>query len=347
MAWTKKEEKIAIELISNLVVYKDISKILSEAGFKRSPEAVRKHLARQNRGFQSVKNFKVSNHVTKTKTNQKPSEVFLRPIKKETKIHGLSKSTDGLSNTIHLVIPDPHSKPGVSNERFEWIGKLIADLKPDVVINLGDFADMESLCSYDKKKGIAENRKVKEDIESVIDAQEKMFNPEVCKLRDSGQTRFVLTLGNHENRIKRAVIDSPELEGFLSIDNLKYKEFGWEVYPYLDRVIIDDIAYSHYFPSGVMNKAIGGENPASSVIKKQFMSCTMGHSHIRDFAEKTKADGNRIQGLVAGCFFDHEEDYAMVSNSLWWRGVIIKRYVRDGMYEPEFLPIERLKQLYS
>ena len=50
----------------------------------------------------------------------------------------------------HLIIPDPHAHPDFHNERADWLGKLIKYLKPDVVINIGDAADMPSLCSYDK-----------------------------------------------------------------------------------------------------------------------------------------------------------------------------------------------------
>lgn len=353
MAWTEKEKRIAFELADKALLYREISEQLKELGYNKSPETIRGFLANNKPDFNiNNRRYKVDNHVTTTTTSKKTTETVIKDVSETTiKVHRLQKpkteNRDELSDTIHLVIPDPHAKPGVSNERFEWLAGFIADIKPDVVICLGDFADMESLSSYDKKKGTAESRRIKKDIDAVIDAQEKLFNDEVCKLRDLGSTRFVMTLGNHEDRIRRAVNDSPEFEGFLSIDNLKYKDYGWEIYPYLDRVVIDEIAYAHYFPSGPMNKAIGGEYPASSVIKKQFMSCTMGHSHIRDFAERTRGDGNKIHGLVAGCFFDHEEDYALVSNSLWWRGIVVKRHVRNGMYEPEFVPITRLKQLYN
>ena len=50
----------------------------------------------------------------------------------------------------HLIIPDQHNLPGASTDRAVWLGKLILDEKPDVVINLGDCWDMPSLCSYDK-----------------------------------------------------------------------------------------------------------------------------------------------------------------------------------------------------
>ena len=49
--------------------------------------------------------------------------------------------------TTHLIIPDGHTHPDYNNDRFTWLGKLIVDLQPEVVVNIGDMADMASLCS--------------------------------------------------------------------------------------------------------------------------------------------------------------------------------------------------------
>jgi hypothetical protein len=46
----------------------------------------------------------------------------------------------------HLIIPDAHAHPDYSNDRFTWLGKLIGDVRPDVVINIGDWFDLPSLC---------------------------------------------------------------------------------------------------------------------------------------------------------------------------------------------------------
>ena len=48
-----------------------------------------------------------------------------------------------------LVFSCAHTAPEVSNERFDWLGHYIADVKPDMVIDLGDGADMCSLNSFD------------------------------------------------------------------------------------------------------------------------------------------------------------------------------------------------------
>ena len=35
------------------------------------------------------------------------------------------------------------------------------------------------------------------------------------------------------------------------------------------------------------------------------------------------------------------------SNMEWWKGVIVKRNVQDGYYEPEFVSLERLRDVYG
>ena len=54
-----------------------------------------------------------------------------------------------LGKTI-LVVPDSHAKPGIPNHRYEWLGRLAVDIKPDYIVNIGDMWDMHSLNSFDK-----------------------------------------------------------------------------------------------------------------------------------------------------------------------------------------------------
>ena len=77
----------------------------------------------------------------------------------------------------HLIIPDSHAHPDYNNNRYDWIGKLILDLKPDVLINIGDTADMPSLSAYDKGKASFHGRNYEKDINAHLDAQERMWGP--------------------------------------------------------------------------------------------------------------------------------------------------------------------------
>ena len=77
----------------------------------------------------------------------------------------------------HLVIPDTQVKPGVPTDNIRWIGQYIADTRPDVIVNLGDFWDMPSLSSYDKGKKTFEGRRYKADIKAGNDAFHLLDDP--------------------------------------------------------------------------------------------------------------------------------------------------------------------------
>ena len=255
----------------------------------------------------------------------------------------------------HLVIPDSHAKPGVSNERYDWLGRFILDVKPDVVVNLGDMADMYSLNEYEKgTKGFITTANYKADVDAVIDAQERLWEPtnkyNKGKSRAKKRGYYPLTyqlIGNHENRILRALKYNPHLEGTISMEDLRYGEYNGKVVPYLTKVVIDGIVYCHCIQSGNSSMMMGGRHQANSMLMQEHVSVTVGHSHKKDYKENVNGYGKRIHGLVAGCYFEHNESYASQSNDSWWRGVVLKRGVEDGDYEPQFIKLDDLKREYS
>lgn len=258
--------------------------------------------------------------------------------------------------TTILVVPDSHAKHAFPNTRFSWLGRFIIDRKPDIIVNIGDMADMPSLCSYDKGKKSFEGRRYKDDIKAVIEAQQLMFEPinaynkqQRSNKQAQYKPRFVMTLGNHDHRINRAIEQQAELDGAISIEDLKYEDFGWELHPFLDVVNISGVNFSHYFTSGVMGRPIGGEHHAHSLITKQLSSCVQGHSHLRDFAERTTSEGRKILGLVVGCYLEEDqyEDYAGPANKMWWKGLVMMHDVNNGEFEPEFINIKQIKAKYE
>ena len=135
----------------------------------------------------------------------------------------------------HLIIPDTQVKRGVDLSYLEWIGKYIVDKKPDVIVQIGDFADMPSLSSYDVGKKSFEGRRYKDDIEAAREAMDILLEPMreyngKCRKDKKKQyrPRMVLTLGNHEQRIERAVEGDSKLDGTLGTDDLGYSEAGSE-----------------------------------------------------------------------------------------------------------------------
>lgn len=249
----------------------------------------------------------------------------------------------------HLIIPDTHAQPGYSNERADWLGQLIIDVKPDVVVHMGDNWDMPSLSSYDRGKKSFQGRNYRKDIEAGIEFHDRMWQP--VRARKKRLPLRVFLEGNHEERISRAIDASPELEGAISFDDLQLKEYYDEVVRYQGQtpgiITIDGVNYAHYFISGVMGRAIGGEHPAYSLLTKEYESCTQGHTHVFDYCERTKASGEKIAGLVCGVYQDYHAVWAGEANKLWWRGVVLKEDVEDGFYDLRTISLARLRKEYK
>jgi hypothetical protein len=253
-----------------------------------------------------------------------------------------------------LVIPDSHANPDTSNDRFLWLGRFILDRQPDLIVNLGDLFDMNSLSSYDKGKKSFEGRRYKLDIDVGVDALQKMeqpwndFNNKRRNIRKARlkSPRKIITLGNHCHRIVRAVEDSPQLDGVLSLDNLRLQEFGYEVYPFKQPVNIYGIWFNHFFPSGVLGQPISGVNIAASMIQKNMVSSICGHTHTWDHAIRSRPDGTKVIGLCAG-WYGEQATYSDATEQLWVSCVSMLHDVHDGVFDLEQISIERIKRQYG
>ena len=242
----------------------------------------------------------------------------------------------------HIVIPDCQVKSGVPLEHLSWAGQYIANKKPDVVVMIGDFADMESLSLYDVGKKIFEGKRYKKDIEAAYKGMELLMAP--IQKQKNYKPRLVITLGNHEDRISRAVEADPKLEGILSLDHLPYKQFKWEVIPYLEPIIIDGVVYCHYFQSGILGRPV---TSAQVLVTKKHMSCVMGHVQGRQIAYATRADGKQITGLFVGGFYQHDENYLSWQGNKHWRGLWVLHEVDNGSFDEMPVSISYLKRKYG
>lgn len=251
----------------------------------------------------------------------------------------------------HLVIPDCQIRPGDDLIFLSWIGKYIVDKKPDKIICLGDFADMSSLSSYDIGKKSFEGRRYLKDVEHTHAAMSVLLAPlEQYNVKQRATKHAVykpelhFTLGNHEERILRAVNNDPKLEGMLNLSDLKYEHFGWTVYPFLDVVVIDGVAYSHYFVTGVAGRPC---STANIQLVKKHMSCISGHQQGLQIATGNRADGKMIHSIIAGSCYEHQEDYLGPQANNHWRGILVLNDVHDGEFEAMPVTLKYLKSRYD
>ena len=251
----------------------------------------------------------------------------------------------------HMIIPDTQCKADVPLDHLTWAGKYAVNQKPDVIVHIGDHWDMPSLSSYDRGTLGFEGRRYLLDIQNGNYGMDLFMAPiyeEQARQRRNKEKvwkpRLVFTLGNHENRISRAVNADPKLDGLMSTGDFNLVKHGWEVWPFLEPVIIDGIAYCHYFTSGVMGRPVSS---ARLMLQKKFMSCTMGHVQDREVAFTKRADGKRMTGLFAGIFYQHDETYLTPQTNGSWSGVWIKHEVDDGQYDEMPVSLGYLEQRYG
>jgi len=247
------------------------------------------------------------------------------------------------------VIPDTQVKPDVPIDHLLYAGKYIADKKPDVILHLGDHWDMPSLCSYDKNKTSFEGRRYKRDIESGNLAMDLFLQPikaerQRLKINKKKQwkPRMVFTIGNHEQRIERAIENDCILEDTIGYQDLNLDD--WEVADFLQPVIIEGVAFSHYFTTGVMGRPCSS---ARAMLQKKLMSTVMGHVQQRDIAYAQKADNTRITGLFAGMFTQHDEAYLGNQGNSAWNGIWMLNEVNNGQFDELPVSLNYLKNKYG
>ena len=250
------------------------------------------------------------------------------------------------------VIPDTQCRPGIKLDYLEWVGKYLVAKRPEVIIHLGDFADMASLNSYDKPGSKSfEGRRYNKDIQNAQEAMKiflgpiERYNYVQWKYKKPRYIpRKIMLLGNHEARINRVVEEDPRLDGTISINDLNYKDFGWEVHPFLKQVVVEGVAFAHYFCSGVMGRPI---TSARAILLKKHMSCVAGHQQGRDIAYAQRGDGVDMTAIIAGSCYLHEEPYLNPQTNNHWRGMYMLHNVNDGAFDEMAVSLNYLKSKYA
>lgn len=252
----------------------------------------------------------------------------------------------------HLVIPDCQVQPNTPTKHLKACGNYIAEHRPEVIVQIGDFADMKSLCSYDKGTKGFDSRLYKDDIEASKDAMATLMEP-IYKLQARQKKahkpiyrpKKVLTLGNHEYRLTKALnTEFARLDGIIGIENLEYKKFGWEVVPFLEYKVINGVTYVHY----VINDFSGTPKTSmKAAVEKVLGSVTCGHKQTLDIhVQPNPKTKGMVYGIQCGSFYIHNEDYKGAQGNIHWRGIVHKKDVVNGDFSPSFISLKYLLENY-
>lgn len=249
-----------------------------------------------------------------------------------------------------LVIPDLQIRAGVSLGHLPCIGKYILDMRPDVIVQIGDFADCYALNSHTSKY---EQERVRfiDDVNAVKAAQQLLLAP-IWEFND-GQRKLkkrqykpemYITLGNHEDRITRLLNERPELIGMFPRDLFDFRKNGWTVLPFKKVLEIDGVFFSHYF------QTTSTGNPSSSaraLLNRRLASCVQGHKQGLDWAHAYRPDGSKISCIIAGSCYNHSEPFMGQQDKTHWRGLVLLDNVKNGNFWESFIPLDYIKERYG
>lgn len=258
--------------------------------------------------------------------------------------------------TTSLVIPDAHIEPGQDLSRFEKLGKLIVERKPNRIISLGDFVTLSALSNWDlSKAGVMENRRYSLDMEAGKTAINLMLSPlrEVQEKQRKAKEkiykpRLVFIKGNHCSRLPRYLETKPELKDHLDIDkDLQLVENGFtDIVEYRDYIEFDGVNFTHA-PQNAANQPVSGKYAIHRAAEMTAKSLVFAHSHRREAVNYYRhGSHNLTQIYMAGAFFEHTESYAYGGLNAYCRSCAILTHFAEGRFDVEEISLERLHRMF-
>lgn len=203
-----------------------------------------------------------------------------------------------------VCIGDTHAHPNWGNKRFTELGRFCAEEQPDYIVQIGDFSDVTALNTHGSKLEL-EGARWKDDIACTYDALDRFITP--IRARKRKMPQLVLTLGNHEHRINRWVADNPKFEGSMSVDDLGFRRFGWNVFPFGREVEVAGFDFVHHLGSST-GRAAAITSPSNG-IKSIGKSTVVGHTHIAHHVPVPYKD-RTVHGLDVGCAIHKDMGHA-------------------------------------
>lgn len=251
-----------------------------------------------------------------------------------------------------LVFADSHDKPGTDQSRFDALGQLILDCKPDAIVQLGDFLTMDSLSRWNTNKRLTmEGVRYKADIASANNAIAKIFGPlELYNKRQRSLKKGIYTPqvywfeGNHEFWLSQYLEQHPEMTGHVDIrQDLTLNEVNWVPYP--NFIEIGGL----YFVHAPQNKigAISSRYVCDRTLDYYHKSTIFGHTHRLLLSSTFRYGATATQiALSAGCFFEEDPDYAANQPNDYWKGVLWLETLNEGPPSLQLIPMDWLKEKY-
>lgn len=248
--------------------------------------------------------------------------------------------------TTHLVISDCHVTVGQDLSRFNWLNRMIRDVKPDRIVCIGDFGSFDSLSAHHEKGDKTDMNlpQFSDELKAVCTAQEMMF------YSVPGKASRTMIMGNHEDRWNRFIAKHPKILNKSIAEQAEYTE-NWDyTIGYREWVDIDGIMYTHV-PHTIMGKPIGGVNATRTIAAQSTSSVIFGHTHSMNVSNVPFIDGNGSRCAMSAPAFMNDgnvEEYAYGLPTGWTYGLLLVTPQGDKRpFSYEYVSMKDLENEYA
>lgn len=223
-----------------------------------------------------------------------------------------------------IAFGDAHLTPGSKSSAHRALLKLIKELKPEALVDLGDLMDFSALGRY-HRIGWDQRLTIKQEIEWAGDCLEEM------KKLGPKRMRTRRTRGNHDQRFAGALANRvPEIEGIRGTtleDHLPGWHCTWSI------MVNDQACLTHRWKGGI-------HGPHNNALWSG-TSYVTGHQHKQQCYPLTDLKGDRW-GVDAGTLatiWNNHFRYLEGKPRNWRSGFVVLRFVKGQLRHPEFLRV--------
>lgn len=227
-----------------------------------------------------------------------------------------------------LVLGDIHA-PFHSKEAITKVYDMVMELRPTVIIQVGDALDLFSFSNFPKKP--LARMSARDELSEGLAVMNEIW--EVMR-KKAPRAKCIQILGNHCVRLNKRIIEkAPELHGLVDIGKLMDFKGVETIKDYSDFVVIDDVAYHHGFKTKPLDHARHFER-----------SAVVGHTH-RSWVQWEPINGKLCFDMSVGYLADPQHDalkYRETKIHKWVHGVgVIDQAI------PAFIPFDIPKYHYK
>ncbi|MBR1146666.1 metallophosphoesterase [Bradyrhizobium sp. AUGA SZCCT0431] len=239
-----------------------------------------------------------------------------------------------------LVLTDIHA-PYEDKRSLAAVEKLMADLRFDGYLNLGDFIDFDCISSHNKNNLRAvEGKRIHLEYDAaavILDRHQKLIR---SRNKDA---EFVFLQGNHEFRVDRYLDANPQLEGMIEVPTcLEFGRRKIKWVPSWSKNKVYKIGKANF-----IHGRYGGENHAKKHVTKY--GCNIFYGHIHDVqchsAEMLGVD-NTMVGQSLGCLC-LPQSYMHGAPDKWQQALTIFEFFPDGNFTYNVIRIFKHRFSYN